>query len=509
MLTHQMLHRLAPALFTSRRGLPLEIPGPPPGKWLSTGGALFSWGDDSLGHARALFQKYGRVVALVKGGGTRHITPDAACPGTILCFGPEINRAVTTQHELYAKANLSGSLYPGPSPTERQRPLVSFGAGLFSVNGEDHKRHRRLLGPAFSRKKLTGYLQKMSELSAQEVSRWQDGETRDIAVDMRRLTSLIVTATLFGQGEDPRTELASRHLQDALHLLGKPLTKLFSRDLPFLPYRRYVDAAGALEHQMLELLLLRKNEDVETDDMLSALMRARDEESGTALTDQEILGHVSVFFAAGHETTSNGLAWTLLLLTSHPEVLARAVEEVKRVVGERPLNVEDLEQLVYLGWVIKESLRLFTPAPWNGRILTQDTEIGDFTVPSGAEVLFSIYETHRIPEIFAEPQRFLPERWEHLTPSPFEYSPFSAGPRTCIGAAFATMEMKIILATILSRKRLELVPQKIDRFAEMVLAPKSGMVMRVHPADDQHAASQCAFRGNVHDMVDFPAVTRA
>lgn len=509
MLTHQMLHRLAPALFTSHRGLPHEIPGPPPGKWLSTGGALLSWGDDSLGHARALFEKYGRVVALVKGGGTRHIAPDDGCPGTILCFGPEINRSVTSQHELYSKANLSGSLYPGANPSERKRPLLSFGAGLFSVNGDDHKRHRRLLGPAFSRKKLAGYLRKMSELSASEVSRWQDGEVRDVAADMRRLTSQIVTATLFGQGEDRRTELASKHLQDALHLLGKPMTKLFSHDLPLLPYRRYVNAAGALEVQMLALLSARKSEDAETDDMLSALMRARDEESGTALTDQEILGHVSVFFAAGHETTSNGLAWTLLLLTSHPEVLARVVEEVKRVVGEGSIDVEALDKLVYLGWVIKESLRLFTPAPWNGRILTGDTQMGDFTIPSGAEVLFSIYETHRIPEIFPEPQRFLPERWEHLSPSPFEYSPFSAGPRTCIGAAFATMEMKVILATILSRKRLELVPQKIDRFAEMVLAPKSGLMMAVRPLDDQHAASQCAFRGNVHDMVDFPERTRA
>src|SRR5690606_2654490 len=138
-------------------GLPAEIPGPPPGRWLSTGGALIPWAGDSLGHARHLFRRYGQLVALVHGGGTRHITPDPACPGTVLCYGPAINRVITGQRDLYAKANLSGSLYPGQDPSERKRPLVNFGAGLFAVNGEDHKRSRRLLGPAFSRKRLAGY----------------------------------------------------------------------------------------------------------------------------------------------------------------------------------------------------------------------------------------------------------------------------------------------------------------------------------------------------------------
>src|SRR5690606_11373374 len=125
----------------------------------------------------------------------------------------------------------------------------------------------------------------------------------------------------------------------------------------------------------------------------------------------------------------------------------------------------NLDQLVYLGWVVKESLRLFTPAPWNGRVLAEETELLGHRLPAGTEVLVSIYETHREADVFPDPLRFVPERWETIQPTAYQYNPFSAGPRTCIGAAFATMEIKIVLAMILQRFRMALVPQRVDRFA--------------------------------------------
>lgn len=504
MLSHRALHWLAPSLFTSRRGLPDVIPGPPPTRLLSTGGALLPWGADSLGHASKLFREYGRVVALVRGGGMRHISTDPDCPGTVLAYGSEAVERATSDHELFVKMTLVGALHPGPEPEPRKRPLLSFGAGLFAVNGDQHKRHRRLLAPAFTRKRLGGYAEQMIRLTDEALRTWKVGEQRSLDVEMRSLTSRIVARTLLGEAEvdDARSTPASQQLARAIRLLGTPLTRLLPFDLVGLPYRKYLDATSALEEEMLRILEARKSEarDQQRGDMLESLLLAHDEETDTRLTDHEILGHVSVFFAAGHETSANALAWTLFLLAMSPEVSAKVSDEVDQVLGGAEPTVESLERLVYLGWVIKESLRLFTPAPWNGRVLAEDAEFLGYPVPKGAELLVSLYETHRVPEVFPDPLRFFPERWENLKPSVYEYNPFSAGPRICIGAAFATMEIKIVLAMIFQRYRLALLPQRIDRFAELVLSPTS-LRMRIEPKDGRFSSSPAPIQGNLGEMV--------
>lgn len=510
MLSHAALHWLAPSLFTARRGLPETIPGPPPSRWLSTGGALIPWAADSLGHAGRLFQRYGPIVALVRGGGMRHISTDPACPGTVLAFGAAAVERASMDHLAFTKTTLVGALHPGPEATPRERGLLSFGAGLFAVNGEQHRRHRRLLGPAFSRRRLASYAEQMVSLTAEALSAWRFGEVRSIDRDLRALTARIVGRTLLGESTDGQvgSEQATEHLSRAIRLLGTPLTRLLPFDAVGLPYRKYLNATLALEEEMLRILETRRRgtQDDDRGDMLGALLSAHDQETDTRLTDHEILGHVSVFFAAGHETSANALAWTLFLLAMFPDIAARVNDEIDDVLKGSAPTPESLEQLVYLGWVVKESLRLFTPAPWNGRILSEETELLGYQIPKGAEVLVSLYETHRVPSVFPEPLRFRPGRWENLKPTAYEYNPFSAGPRTCIGAAFATMEIKIVLAMIFQRCRLALLPQKIDRFAELVLAP-TALCMRVEPRDGRFAASQAIISGNLGDMVDLPAVS--
>lgn len=506
MLGHATLHRIAPSLFTSTQGLPLSIPGPEPTRLLGVGGALFPWAADSLGHASLLFRRYGRVVALVRGGGMRHISPDSGCPGTVLCYGPDCVEQATTHHELFTKTSLVGALHPGHEASPRETPLLSFGSGLFAVNGDQHRRHRRLLTPAFSKRRLASYAQQMVSETLLLLDQYENGQIRNLSHDMRELTSRIVTRTLLGGTNGQETQRAASHLTQALGLLGNPVTRLLAYDWPGFPYRRYLDHARDLERGMLKLLEARKSAEEGSDqaDMLSALLGAYDEESRTRLNDLEILGHISVFFSAGHETSANALTWTLLLLALFPEVAERAVDEVAHTLqGDFP-TAENVERLTYLGAVIKESMRLFPPAPWNGRLLAQATQILGHEVPQGAEVLVSIYETHRMPEIFVDPLRFSPDRWALKKPSSFEYCPFSAGPRTCIGAAFATLEMKIVLALILGRKRLALVPQKVDRFAELVLSPRYGVRMKVEPADGQFMRSRARISGNIRDMVELP-----
>jgi len=507
MLSHRVLHRLAPTMFTQAPGLPSEIPGPAPARFLSTGGAMLPWGADSLGHASLLFRRYGRIVALVRGGGMRHISPSPTCPGTVLTYGPDAVEAVTSAHDVYGKTSLVGALHPGLEARPRQQGLLTFGAGLFAVNGDQHRRHRRLLSPAFSRKRLGTYVEQMVKATDGTLSAWTTGEERAIDLDMRELTSQIVSETLLGAGSGKETSQATVSLSRAIQLMGRPLTRLLPFDLPGLPYRSYLNATTELENRMLGLLEGRKRElagqATDRGDVLSALLAAHDAETNSRLTDSEILGHVSVFFAAGHETSANALSWALLLLALFPEVTARATTEVDEVLRGGEPTSDSLDQLVYLGWVVKEMLRLFTPAPWNGRVLTEETELLGHRIPVGAEVLVSLYETHRMPEIFPNPLRFAPERWETASPSAYEYNPFSAGPRTCIGNAFATMEIKIVLAMILQRYRMALVPQRVDRFAELVLAPKS-LRMRVLKKDGRFHESRARLTGDVFDMVELP-----
>jgi cytochrome P450 len=178
------------------------------------------------------------------------------------------------------------------------------------------------------------------------------------------------------------------------------------------------------------------------------------------------------------------------------------LEELDAVLhGDAP-SVEQLASLPLLERVVKESLRILPPVPLNHRITAVETELGGYTIPRGTEVISSIYHTHRMPELYERPSHFLPERWEQLEPGPYGYNPFSAGPRMCIGAAFALMEIKIVLAILLQRFRFELVAgTRIDRFFSITMSPSPRLTMRVHAQDREFQKSARSVRGNIREMV--------
>jgi len=178
---------------------------------------------------------------------------------------------------------------------------------------------------------------------------------------------------------------------------------------------------------------------------------------------------------------------------------------VDGVLHGEPPTVEQLQHLPLLDRVVKESMRVLPPAPWNARVLSQPMEFGGYALPSGTEVFVSIYHTHHMPELYPQPEVFDPGRWEHITPSIFEYQPFSAGPRMCIGASFAIMEIKIILAMLVQRYRLQcLLRSTVDRSGLIVITPRGGLPMIVHKQDRQFTRGVGGIRGNVREMVTLP-----
>jgi cytochrome P450 len=384
--------------------------------------------------------------------------------------------------------------------------LQHFLTGLFGVNGEEHRRQRRLLMPAFHRERLETYASEMVRITHSYLVEWQPGSTRDISADMQFLTMRIATQTLFGEDVGQDGAATATLLRDTLRINSRWLTAALPWDLPGLPYRRLLNKAAAYEVQMRRIVQQKRATGPGTTDVLSILLQAEDADTGTSLTENEVLGHVGVLFAAGHETSANAVTWTLFLLSQHPEVAAQLVDELDGVLRGADPGAADLGRLPLMEYVVKEAMRVLPPVPWNARVLLGTAEVGGYQLPAGAEVWISIFETHRCPALFPEPAKFRPSRWESLDPGPFEYVPFSAGPRMCIGAGFAMMEIRLILAMVLKRFRLEMAEGVcLDRAGIVVLAPKNGLPMKIYRQDRRFGDGAAKVRGNIGELVELPS----
>ena len=487
-----------------------SAPGPDPMPVLGAAGNVLRYLENPIARSSELFARYGRVALLVRAP-TRLANPGpgwgagklrtATGAGTVLVTGADLNREVLTQHDRFHMIALPGPLYPVGEVPERKKPLTRMMTGLFHVNGDEHRRHRRLLMPAFLRTQIESYAADMTTIAAETVDRFRAGEVRNIYADMTELTLRVATKTLFGEDEGKRGVELARLMQDWLLTMFSPWMMLPHVDVPGSPYRRFLDLTHAIDAKTADIVRAkRERRGTGSRDMLSALLDARDED-GSALDEDEIIGHTGVIFAAGHETSTNALAWTLFLLSQHPTIARELRDEVAAACRGGAPSVEALGKLALLDGVVKESMRLLPPVPFHPRIVADDCELGGFTLPAGSELFLSIFHMHHDPDVFPEPRRFLPRRWETAKPSVYEYNPFSAGPRMCIGASFALLEIKIALAALLSRFRFELPDgAKVEPRVAITMAPAGGLRMRVERRD--RVALRGRASGRVRDLVD-------
>jgi cytochrome P450 len=297
---------------------------------------------------------------------------------------------------------------------------------------------------------------------------------------MIELTLQVALRCLFGI-EDERQAHELGHLgMDFLEALTSPLAMALPYDVPGTPYARFVRTANMLHGRILELIR-HKRTLPEGPDVLSLLLRAQDED-GSALTEEQLIAQASILYVAGHETTSHTLCWTLFLLSQHPRVLADLEDELHGVLrGDAP-SVEQLSRLPLLDAVVKESMRLLPTTPFLFlRKATERFQLGSLSLPGGTNLMLSPLVTHRLPDLYPEPDRFLPERWQRLHPSLYEYLPFGAGPRMCLGATFASQEVRLVLAMLIQRFRLSLAPgaRVVTQVRGITLGPKQGLTMHV------------------------------
>ncbi len=482
----------------------LTIPGPRVSPFFGRITQVLKFLDDSIGLSRQLFETYGSVVALAEGGGTNVYSPYPNCPGTVLAYGADVVREVTTQHDIYHKCPLTGHLYRKRNDSPRTESFRHFLVGLFGVNGAEHRQNRQLLMPTFHKQRIESYRNAMVEITQSELDKLNIGEVVSTLELMRRLTMRIATKTLFGKDFSQDGDRFTALLKEVFGRQGNPAIVALPFDFPGFPYHNMLNAMAELDAEMRVFIQQKRADGIDSGDVLSMLIQARDADSGITLTEDELLGHLGVFYFAGHDTSANALTWTLFLLSQHPQVAADLLDELDSTLHDSAPTIEQLQQLPLLERVIKESMRVLPSVPWNGRVISQDTSLVGYDLPVGTEVFVSIYQTHHMPEVYSEPERFNPQRWEKIQPTMFEYNPFSAGSRVCIGAGFAMMEIKIVLAMLLMRYRFQLFGQQIDAKGLIVMSPQNGMPMLICKQDRKFEQGVGSISGNVLAMVDLP-----
>ncbi len=372
------------------------------------------------------------------------------------------------------------------------RPLL--GENLVSAEGETWHRLRRLVQPAFSRRRLLNMVDTITATVEEFYPRWDAlAEARrpvDIVPLMMEITLAVIARLMFTVDVLEEEERLLAAFDTALHALNRiawspwpRLSSLYIRALP--SFRR---AKATLDDVVYRIIRERRRHAPERNDLLSMLMNAEDPETGTRLSDEELRNQALTVFLAGHETTALALSWTWYLLAKHPEVDRRFREEVQAVLGHRTLQKEDVERLSYTRMVIDEVLRLY-PSVWVTARDTADEDVVDgVTIPPGARVVISPYVTHRYPDLWPAPEAFDPERFRDGVPKhlpPFAYYPFSGGPRKCLGYFLAPLEMTIVMALLARRYRLTLVPgYPVRPRPVLTLRPAPGVYMWV----ERHAA---------------------
>ena len=363
-----------------------------------------------------------------------------------------------------------------------ERAKVLLGDGLLTSEGDQHRRQRRLVQPAFHRDRLAGYGAVMVERTAMVREQWKAGQPFDVLQEMMRLTLAIVAKTLFSTEVDSEADdigTALTQVFDLFEVILMPFSEILEK-LPLPAVRRFKRARKRLDETIYRLIAERRADGSDKGDLLSMLLLARDEDGQSGMTDEQVRDEALTLFLAGHETTADALTWTWYLLSQNPQAEAAFHAELDRVLDGRLPFFEDLPQLRYTECVFAETLRLYPPAWGIGRRALEDYPVGDFVVPARSVVLMSPYAVHRDPRWFADPLEFRPERWltEDAARPKFGYFPFGGGARVCIGERFAWMEGVLILAALGQRWRLRLEPgHPVETHARITLRPKHGMRM--------------------------------
>ena len=370
-----------------------------------------------------------------------------------------------------------------------------LGQGLLTSEGDFWRKQRRIAQPAFHHRNLQAFGTIMQQAADSLAGRWEakaaTGETFDVARDMMQVTLSIVGRCLFSTDPDAQSSAIGRHLDVMLERFIRRITAPMVVPLWWpTPGNRRIRVAIDELHRIVDAIVAQRRVAPETDrpvDLLDMLMAAEDAETGTRMSDRQLRDEVLTLLLAGHETTAAALGWTWWLLACHPDVDRRLGEQLA-ALGDGPIDAEALGRAPLVGRVVHEAMRLYPPAWIVARRAEAPDRILGVAIPRDHFVIVTPYATHRRPDLFRDPERFDPDRFDgahgpSATFDRFAYFPFGGGPRICIGNGFALMEAQILLATLRRRFRLQLAPGAVvEPMPLLTLRARRGIEVVAHAA---------------------------
>ena len=372
---------------------------------------------------------------------------------------------------------------------QKSRPYtvlrILMGNGLVTSGGEFWRGQRRLVQPAFHRRRLDALFAMMVDRAADCARRLESpaatGEAIDLAPLLSHLTLDIISRAMFSSDVQGVAADVSRHIvtlnEYALRMLRRPWLFLLPRRFNYTLYR----ALKPLNEIVHHIIQARRDEPHAHNDLLSMLLSAVDEGTGRSMTNDQLRDEVMTVFVAGHETTANAMAWLLYLVSQNPEVEERLLAEIDAQWPEGGLTTENIGAFPYARQVIEESLRVY-PTIWSiGRTCTEEDELGGCRVPVGMNVFVPIFHFHWSERYWIDPRKFDPLRFSperRPTADAMTYFPFGAGPRSCIGNHFAMQELLIMTVVFLRHFRFSVSAGfKVELDPLITLRPKYGMKM--------------------------------
>jgi cytochrome P450 len=401
--------------------------------------------------------------------------------GRVVCWITEpslIKTVLLDKHDLFGRTPITQRVLG---------PLL--GKGVLTADGADWKWQRQTAAAVFRHHDLLGFVPTIAEAAERLLAQWREdprGTVRDIDRDMTLVTFDVISHTLLPGGDEHVGPLIGGANVD----YQKPLAWQMAYanfGLPsWMPHPgklKMYFAQRWLRSAVAALVAERRANPIGKDDLLQRLANARNPETGAQMPDELLIDNLLTFFLAGHETTAKALTWTLYLLARAPSWENRIFEEVHNVAGDDAIRPEHIDKLVITTQVLKESMRLYPPAPIMSRQATIATELGGVPINAGTQIIIPIYAIQRHRRRWTNPDHFDPTRFTPETEAQiprYHYMPFGAGPRICIGMAFSLIEGVALLATLVRAASFSTTsnhePEAVSR---VTLRPSGGMPLMV------------------------------
>ena len=465
-----------------------KIPGPAPLPVVGWSPWLFQFAINPLASLEKMRQRYGDIVRLST---TKRSTP------VLVIFHPELNRHILRDPSKFYSYDME--LVPLPIPKDSS--FLRLTKGMPLMNGPRHTDHRAALLPYFHKKFITRYYEACIEITERKIAAWQIGMELDMRAEMEQLAMWLATGPVLGLDPQKEGETIGRQLERTMKLAMNPFVLMFPYNIPGFPFHSLIKNADEME-RIVKKVIARKREQGSTGNDILSIMIQMHEQDSQRLSEQELIGHTTTMFRGGYNPSGMVLYWTLFLLSQHPAALKNVLAEREQIIQGDVPSLEELEHLPYLEGALKETMRLFPAGTWTARLAMQDFQLDSHPLPKGTWIVMSPYVTHRIPEIFPEPYQFKPERWLSIHPSAYEFMPFSAGPRYCIGTSLALMQLKVAMSILLKRYRYALKPgTRVECGGFNSIRPKHGLPMVLQNPGQE--LQPTLFKGNVKKLVDF------